>query len=33
MPYANNKEISFSNVKMMDDGSLMSDGVRIYSQR
>ncbi|MEA3521425.1 MAG: biotin--[acetyl-CoA-carboxylase] ligase [Campylobacterota bacterium] len=31
--YTSNKEISFLDAKMMEDGSLMSNGRRMYSQR
>ena len=33
MAYTNSKEIVFSKAKMMEDGSLMYNGIRIYSQR
>jgi BirA family biotin operon repressor/biotin-[acetyl-CoA-carboxylase] ligase len=31
--YTNNKEILFSKTQMMDDGSLLYNGIRVYSQR
>ncbi len=33
VPYVSNKDFSFLDAKMMNDGSLMCNGKRIYSQR